>query len=370
MDAYGTLDEGNAGAILCKGELYMEKSGFSGNSPTAIVSENNTKAIGCIFENQASCLSSNNASLINSSMSGCDSNALYTAAISSVNLYIENCGFTDCNIRLINSNKAVIMNSSFENNTRNYDSLIDIDDYANITLSSFINNSARDTAILNLNSYDLKDCIFKNNTDATILSNGTLLDDSLNQTYLFEVKIRNKLTKTYYNSGKTVILDAVNIKSGEILPSVYLDYDIYRNGKKYYQEYFYDSLTFPVSEWKVGTYTVVVKYLNSYVKPANVTFKITVQKAQTIIKAPEVINEYKKSQYFKVTVKNKANGKAAGKVVLKLKIGKTTYKVKTNKKGVVKFNTKNLKVGKYKVKITSGNSNYKIKAKSKITIKK
>ena len=93
------------------------------------------------------------------------------------------------------------------------------------------------------------------------------------------------------------------------------------------------------------------------------------KKSKATVKAPKVTNKYKKSAYFKVTVKNKATKKAAKKLVLKLKIGKKTYKVKTNKKGIAKFNTKNLKVGTYKVKITSGNANYKISAKSTIKIK-
>lgn len=58
------------------------------------------------------------------------------------------------------------------------------------------------------------------------------------------------------------------------------------------------------------------------------------------------------------------------KTVIKLKIGKKTYTVKTDSKGVAKFNTKKLKVGKYNVVISSGSDNYKISAKSTIKIKK
>ena len=123
-----------------------------------------------------------------------------------------------------------------------------------------------------------------------------------------------------------------------------------------------------VSTWKVGTYTIFMKSEVKYVKDA--TFKITVLKAPTTVKAPKVIAKYKKSKYFKVTVKHKTTKKAVKNTYIKLKIGKKTYKVKTNSKGIAKFNTKKLKVGTHKVTITSGNANYKISAKSQIKVKK
>ena len=97
---------------------------------------------------------------------------------------------------------------------------------------------------------------------------------------------------------------------------------------------------------------------------------MTIKKAPTSVKAPKVTNKFKKSKYFKVTVKNKVTKDPVKKTVIKLKIGKKTYNVKTDSKGVAKFNTKKLKVGKYKVVISSGSDNYKISAKSTIKIKK
>ena len=80
-------------------------------------------------------------------------------------------------------------------------------------------------------------------------------------------------------------------------------------------------------------------------------------------------NKYKKSKYFKVTVKNKATKKVVKNTYVKIKIDKKTYKIKTNSKGIAKFNTKKLKIGKHKVTITSANVNYQMSAKSTITIK-
>lgn len=104
------------------------------------------------------------------------------------------------------------------------------------------------------------------------------------------------------------------------------------------------------------------------------TTSIKIDKARTIVKAQKVVNKFKKSKYFKVTIKNKETKKMLSNVKIKIKVftGKKfkTYTVKTNKKGIAKINTKNLKKGTHKVVISSGNSNYKISAKSAIKIKK
>ena len=91
------------------------------------------------------------------------------------------------------------------------------------------------------------------------------------------------------------------------------------------------------------------------------------------MKAPKVKFKYKKSKYFKVTLKHKGTKKPMRGIKLKLKIyiGKKykTYTVKTNKKGVAKFNTKKLSYGKHKVKVMSGNKNVILSKKSVIRIR-
>lgn len=100
---------------------------------------------------------------------------------------------------------------------------------------------------------------------------------------------------------------------------------------------------------------------------------VKINKASTTVKAPKITANFKKSKYFKVTIKNKETKKPLSNVKVKIKVftGKKykTYTVKTNKKGTAKINTKKLKTGKHKVIISSGNKNYKISAKSMITIK-
>ena len=83
---------------------------------------------------------------------------------------------------------------------------------------------------------------------------------------------------------------------------------------------------------------------------------VKIAKAKTTVKAPKVTNKYKKSELFKVTVKNKATKKAVSNVKVNIKVytGKKykKYTVKTNSKGICKINTKTLKIGKHKVVIT------------------
>ena len=104
------------------------------------------------------------------------------------------------------------------------------------------------------------------------------------------------------------------------------------------------------------------------------TTSIKIDKARTIVKAPQVTNKFKKSAYFKVTIKNKETKRMLSNVKVKIKVftGKKfkTYTVKTNKKGIAKINTKKLKIGKHKVVISSGNKNYSISKNSLIKIKK
>ena len=94
------------------------------------------------------------------------------------------------------------------------------------------------------------------------------------------------------------------------------------------------------------------------------------EKVKTKVVAPKITAKYKKTKYFKITVKQLTKEPLNPKVKVKVKIGKKTYNLKTDSKGVIKFNTKSLKVGKYAVKITSGDSNVSINGKSAIIIKR
>ena len=80
-----------------------------------------------------------------------------------------------------------------------------------------------------------------------------------------------------------------------------------------------------------------------------------------------------KAGKFKVTVKNKASGKAVKglKVIIKVYTGKKAKKIvrKTNSKGQVSFSTKSLAKGKHKIVITVKKTSKYKKASAKSSVK-
>ncbi len=382
MGSYYPMHEDEGGAVKCKGKLHLENSTFSANSAPSVVCAN-SQIIGCIFKNQSNSFlieGTSNATFINCLFSNCGAeniqSEIATRYEAEAKVFIDRCNFTNNHnglVRIYPYGKVSISNSLFENNTFTYSntarSLIEIDDYADISNTTFKNNRNRDTAILDVNKYDLSNCTFENNLDAAILSKGILLDDNMNRIYIFEAKIANKQSKVYYGSGKVISIKVINKISKEINP--FWDLKIYRNGKAFYDYWLDDTCVLPVSTWKAGTYKITVK-TDSQTKPDELDFKVTILKAKTTVKAPKITAKYKKSKYFKITVKS--NKKIVKNLKLKVKVytGKKykIYNLKTNKKGIAALNTKKLKIGKHRIIITSGNSNYQVSAKSFITIRK
>ncbi len=92
-------------------------------------------------------------------------------------------------------------------------------------------------------------------------------------------------------------------------------------------------------------------------------------KTQTTVKASKLVRLQNESKTFDITVKDKKTKKVIKNLKLKIRIGKKTYSVKTNSKGIAKFNTDALMLGRYNVTIFSDNIKYYVSAKSTITIK-
>lgn len=100
---------------------------------------------------------------------------------------------------------------------------------------------------------------------------------------------------------------------------------------------------------------------------------VVIKKAKATVKAPKVVRKYKKTGYFKVTVKHKATKKPVKNTKISVMITNKNgiyvqYILKTNGKGVASVNTKYLTKGTHKVKITSY-GNYIMSATSQIRIK-
>lgn len=246
----------------------------------------------------------------------------------------------------------------------------------------------------------VNNCTFKSNNEAAIISHGVtisnqkkysgkiILDNSLKSISL--IKVSAKKFSTTYMSGKVLKIKMTTSISKKPAKNLGVRVTLYRNNKDVtdkvlnYDNYFNANkngeIFIKASKWPAGKYSIKLSegYLDNdddffICTIPKTTIKAKISKAKTIVKAPKVTAKYKKSKYFKVSVKNKASKKAAKKVKLKVKVytGKKykIYTIKTNKKGIAKLNTKKLKRGTHKVKITSKNKNYKISKKSTIKIK-
>lgn len=277
-----------------------------------------------------------------------------------------------------------VKNSKFESNLANYagaiycDNAVDEEDYEpgslKISNCSFISN--------NEGAIRSPKTIFNNSKTF----NHKTLDNDLNSISPFKVTA-GKLTTVYY-SGKTIKIKVLTNPSGKPAKRLQLLVVAKSSKNKYSIPLITNAngiATLKASKLDAGHYKISVYEAfciwgsdpgdERYVKIPGVlkTTSLKVTKAKAIVKAPKVKFKYKKSKYFKVTLKHKTTKKVMGGIKLKLKVftGKKfkTYTVKTNKKGVAKFNTKKLKYGKHRVKIMSGNKNVILSKKSMIIIR-
>ena len=100
---------------------------------------------------------------------------------------------------------------------------------------------------------------------------------------------------------------------------------------------------------------------------------ITLDVLKVSVSAPSKTVNYNSNKYFKATVKDWYDNPVKNlKVNLKIYTGKTskTYKLCTDKNGVILFNTKSLKIGSHKVVISSSKEGYQFSKVRKIVVKK
>jgi hypothetical protein len=125
-----------------------------------------------------------------------------------------------------------------------------------------------------------------------------------------------------------------------------------------------------------GSYDAVITYSgDSKYAGFNITKQVTVKKP-VVKKASKIVAKKKtfkaRTKVKKYTVTLKSGKTPIKKVKLIIKIGRKTFKAKTNAKGKVTFKIKKLtKKGRYTAKITfKGNAHYKAAAKKvKIVLK-
>lgn len=388
--------EYDGGAIFCEKSLNIDGCTFKenfANSGGAIYGEflspDSNVEEGSKFNIKNSNFISNYLKSPKPSAYSCEGGAIYGHEIN-----VFNCVFKQ-NSATLNGGKGGaicgvnidVKDSVFESNIANYAGAIMatrsigedsyVDGVLKINNCSFIsNNEAAIRACKAIVDYGSSTKVFNNKT----------LDNSLNTITFFKTTA-NKLVTSYY-SGKTIKIKVLTTPSGK--PAKYLRLlVIAKSSKKKYKIAVKTNskgiATLKASRLNAGYYKIYVYETfcipgsdpgdERYVKLPGVLKKTTlkVTKAKTIVKAPKVKFKYKKSKYFKVTLKNKESKKAMTGIKLKLKVytGKKfkTYKVKTKKKGIAKFNTKKLKRGNHKVKILSENKNVRISKTSSIRIR-
>jgi hypothetical protein len=121
---------------------------------------------------------------------------------------------------------------------------------------------------------------------------------------------------------------------------------------------------------KAGKRDMVIKATKANYIAAGKTVKITVNKEKTkIVVKKKTFKRTLKVKKYSVSLKN-SKGKAVKKMQISIKIGKKTYKAKTNSKGYALFKIKKLtKKGTYKAKVTFKGNAYYNKAAKTVKIK-
>ena len=95
---------------------------------------------------------------------------------------------------------------------------------------------------------------------------------------------------------------------------------------------------------------------------------------KTYVNTPDTGFVYKKTDYMKITIKNKTSKKPVSNLKIKVKVYTNkkykTFNLKTNDEGIAKLPTKNIKLGQHKFVITSSNSTFKVSKKDILFIGK
>ncbi len=182
----------------------------------------------------------------------------------------------------------------------------------------------------------------------------------------------NKLTTTY-KSGKKLKITIKNYKTKKELKGIKLKIKVW-TGKKY-KTYTLKSdkngaVKFDTSKLSVGTHKIEITSTNTHIILTKKISSIKIKKASGKLSYSKKV---KKPSKIKITIKNKASGKAIkkNKFTVKVYTGKKfkTVKVTSNSKGVIKISTKKLSKGNHKVIVSLKNKCYSVYKKFTVKIK-
>lgn len=177
-----------------------------------------------------------------------------------------------------------------------------------------------------------------------------------------------------YNSGKKFTIKLINSKTNKAFSNQRLILKVYTG--KAYKTYKVKTdkngkASLDLSKASAGKHKIIISG-NKNVDLSK-TATITISKAKAMVKLSKNAFKYKKADKLKVTVTDKKTKKPIKntKVTVKVYTGKEykTYKLKTNQKGIIQINTKNLKKGIHKININSKGGNYIITKNTSIKVK-
>lgn len=179
----------------------------------------------------------------------------------------------------------------------------------------------------------------------------------------------------YYDSGKKYNVKLINTKNNKPVFGVKVNIKLY-TGKKY-KNYSVTTdkkgiASFKLSKNSIGKHKIII----TSDKNAKATKKeavIKINKAKTNLKLSKTGFTYKKSDYLKLTLSHKNTKKAVVNANLIVKIFNNkkwiSYKLKTDKNGLIKINTKNLSKGAHKLTVSSNSKYYSIGKSTSIKVK-
>ena len=195
-------------------------------------------------------------------------------------------------------------------------------------------------------------------------SNSSSLDNSSDNVEEVDLKLASK-SSFLYKSGRNVKISS-GLENRGALALIKYQYD--DEHYKTFEAYSENGLWYiPVKNFTTsGKHKIIVSCEGKKLEKT-----ITIKKRKVTIKAKSKKVKYHKNRYLKIKIKDKYNKKPLKNKKVIVKVSGHTYKLKTDKKGIAKFNTRKLSSGKHKVKIIVKTPNYK-KATKKVyvTVKK
>ena len=185
------------------------------------------------------------------------------------------------------------------------------------------------------------------------------------------VNLKTSKVSTTYGSGKYLIVKAIDAKTKKPVNNLKINLKFY-TGKKYKiitkKTNASGVVKCSVSTLGIGSHKVIVKLKSTKIKSKSIKTYVKISKAKITISAPKTTNYFNESKKFNITIKNKESKKVMKNIKVNVKVytGKKykSYSLKTNKYGVVRFNTKSLSKGTHKVTVNVKSSS-KVKAASK-----